>query len=139
MTENVGSKKAWAEPDAQGRVLDERQFPELNAVFYSADPSEFIKMRVESLALMACKDEPLLPHTDQTVLSEIRFVSRARQFRILSSATSSCGWKRSRSFIMRRKLFSDCSSHMSIFRSARGWECPRRLTSPSSRSRSTPP
>lgn len=61
MTENVGSKKAWEEPDAQGRVLDERQFPELNAVFYSADPSEFIKMRVESLALMACKDEALAP------------------------------------------------------------------------------
>ena len=61
MTENASSSKKWAEPDHEGRVLDERQFPELNAVFYSTDPSEFIKMRIENLALMACKDEVLSP------------------------------------------------------------------------------
>lgn len=60
VTENARSKK-WDDPDGQGRVLDPAQFPELNAVFYSADPSEFIKMRIESLALMACEDEVLAP------------------------------------------------------------------------------
>ncbi|WP_425005767.1 hypothetical protein [Mycolicibacterium sp. S3B2] len=61
MTENKCSKKRWEEPDAEGRVLDPGQFPELNAVFYSAEPSEFIKMRIENLALMACTDEALAP------------------------------------------------------------------------------
>ncbi|MGV0043018.1 hypothetical protein ACRU13_02270 [Mycobacterium colombiense] len=61
MTGNTCSKKNWEAPDEQGRVLDPRQFPELNAVFYSADPSEFIKMRIDSLALMACTDEVLAP------------------------------------------------------------------------------
>ena len=61
VTENTCSKKKWEAPDEQGRVLDPGQFPELNAVFYSADPSEFIKMRIENLALMACMDEVLAP------------------------------------------------------------------------------
>lgn len=61
VTEDTCSKKKWEAPDEQGRVLDPGQFPELNAVFYSADPSEFIKMRIDSLALMACTDEVLAP------------------------------------------------------------------------------
>jgi hypothetical protein len=34
---------------------------ELNAVFYAADPAEFINMRIETLSLMACSDEQLTP------------------------------------------------------------------------------
>ena len=30
-------------------------------MFYNADPAEFIKMRIESLSLMACTDEQLAP------------------------------------------------------------------------------
>ena len=53
----------------KGRRLDPGQYPELNAVFYTADPAEFIKMRIESLSLMACSDERLAPlyGTDRTV------------------------------------------------------------------------
>lgn len=56
-----GGKKPWEDDDPEGRKLDQRQFPELNAVFYSADPSEFIKMRVKTLALMGCPDVFLGP------------------------------------------------------------------------------
>jgi hypothetical protein len=56
-----GGSKPWEEDDEQGKKLDPRQFPELNAVFYSADPSEFIKMRVQALTLMACHDAFLAP------------------------------------------------------------------------------
>jgi hypothetical protein len=56
-----GGWKPWEEDDEQGKKLDPRQFPELNAVFYSADPSEFIKMRVQALTLMACHDAFLAP------------------------------------------------------------------------------
>lgn len=61
MTENVCSKKKWESPDDQGRLLDPRQFPELNAMFYNADPSEFIKMRFRVLSLMAVPDPFLAP------------------------------------------------------------------------------
>jgi hypothetical protein len=56
-----GGRKPWETGDSAGRTLDPRQFPELNAVFYGGDPAEFIKMRIESLALMACDDEQLAP------------------------------------------------------------------------------
>jgi hypothetical protein len=38
-------------------------------VFYTADPAEFIKMRIEALSLMACSDDQLAPlyTTDRTV------------------------------------------------------------------------
>lgn len=61
MTQDTCSNRKWEEPDHLGRVLDARQFAELNAVFYSADPSEFIKMRAETLALHACRDDVLAP------------------------------------------------------------------------------
>lgn len=61
MTENTSSTKKWEEPDGQGRLLDPRQFPELNAMFYNADPSEFIKMRFRVLSLMAVPDPFLAP------------------------------------------------------------------------------
>jgi len=53
----------------KGRRLDPGQYPELNAVFYTADPAEFIKMRIESLSLMACSDDQLAPlyGTNRTV------------------------------------------------------------------------
>ncbi|WIM88365.1 hypothetical protein PT015_02315 [Candidatus Mycobacterium wuenschmannii] len=41
--------------------MDPGQYPELNAVFYTADPAEFIRMRIEALSLMACTDEQLGP------------------------------------------------------------------------------
>jgi hypothetical protein len=56
-----GGKKPWQTGDTTGRTLDPRQFPELNAVFYGSDPAEYIKMRIESLSIMACDDEQLAP------------------------------------------------------------------------------
>lgn len=56
-----GGAKPWEKDDPRGRLLDPGQFPELNAVLYTADPAEFIKMRVESLSLMAGTDEQLAP------------------------------------------------------------------------------
>ena len=54
-----GGPKPWEKDDPKGRRLDPGQYPELNAVFYTADPAEFIKMRIESLSLMAGSDEQL--------------------------------------------------------------------------------
>lgn len=64
-----GGPKPWEKGDPKGRRLDPGQYPELNAVFYTADPAEFIKMRIESLSLMACSDDQLAPlyATDRTV------------------------------------------------------------------------
>lgn len=59
-----GGQKPWEKDDPKGRRLDPAQFPELNAVFYTAAPSEFIKMRIESVSLMACTDEQLAPLFD---------------------------------------------------------------------------
>jgi hypothetical protein len=56
-----GGAKPWERDDPKGRRLDPGQYPELNAVFYTADPAEFIKMRIESLSLMAGSDEQLGP------------------------------------------------------------------------------
>lgn len=56
-----GGQKPWETNDPKGRLLDPAQFPELNAVLYTADPAEFIKMRIESLSLMAGTDEQLAP------------------------------------------------------------------------------
>ncbi|MFT3715629.1 MAG: hypothetical protein QM774_06700 [Gordonia sp. (in: high G+C Gram-positive bacteria)] len=36
-------------------------FPELNATFYTADPAAFLRMRIESLSLMALSTEELAP------------------------------------------------------------------------------
>jgi hypothetical protein len=41
-----GGPKPWEKDDPKGRRLDPGQYPELNAVFYTADPAEFIKMRI---------------------------------------------------------------------------------------------
>lgn len=64
-----GGPKPWEKDDPKGRRLDSGQYPELNAIFYTADPSYFIKMRVESLSLMACSDDQLAPlyATDRTI------------------------------------------------------------------------
>lgn len=64
-----GGPKPWEKDDPKGRRLDPGQYPELNAVFYTADPAEFIKMRMESLSLMACSDDLLAPlyGTDRTI------------------------------------------------------------------------
>lgn len=64
-----GGSKPWEKNDPKGRRLDPGQYPELNAVFYTADPAEFIKMRIESLSLMACSSEQLAPlyGTDRTI------------------------------------------------------------------------
>jgi hypothetical protein len=56
-----GGPKAWEKDDPKGRRLDPGQYPEPNAVFYAADPAEFINMRMETLSLMACSDEQLTP------------------------------------------------------------------------------
>ncbi|WP_029108701.1 hypothetical protein [Mycobacterium sp. URHD0025] len=56
-----GGAKPWEKNDPKGRLLNPAQFPELNAVLYTADPAEFIKMRIESLSLMAGTDEQLAP------------------------------------------------------------------------------
>ncbi|OPX12577.1 hypothetical protein [Mycobacterium sp. AT1] len=54
-----GGQKPWEKDDPKGRRLDPGQYAELNAVFYTADPVEFIRMRIESLSLMASTDEQL--------------------------------------------------------------------------------
>lgn len=74
MTQNE-TLKPWEEPDHLGRVLDAHQLPELNALFYSADPSEFIKMRIETLSLLACQDEVLAPAygSDRPIGKSIQF------------------------------------------------------------------
>ncbi|MDN3460890.1 hypothetical protein [Rhodococcus sp. APC 3903] len=41
--------------------LEPAQFPELNGMFYNADPAEYLKMRIESLSLMLCSDDALRP------------------------------------------------------------------------------
>jgi hypothetical protein len=56
-----GGPKPWEKSDAQGRRLDPGHYTELNAMFYNADPGEFIKMRIEALSLMVCADEQLAP------------------------------------------------------------------------------
>jgi hypothetical protein len=56
-----GGPKPWDKDDPKGRRLDPGQYPEMNAVLYTADPAEFIKMRIESLSLMAGTDEQLAP------------------------------------------------------------------------------
>jgi hypothetical protein len=56
-----GGSKPWQDDDADGKKLDTRQFPELNAVFYTADPSDFIKMRVKMLSLVGTPDVFLGP------------------------------------------------------------------------------
>jgi hypothetical protein len=56
-----GGSKPWEDDDANGKKLDPRQFPELNAVFYTADPAEFIKMRVKMLSLVGSPDVFLGP------------------------------------------------------------------------------
>jgi hypothetical protein len=56
-----GGSKPWEDDDADGKKLDTRQFPELNAVFYTADPSDFIKMRVKMLSLVGTPDVFLGP------------------------------------------------------------------------------
>ena len=56
-----GGPKPWEKEDDDGRMLDSRQFPELNATFYTARPAEFINMRINVLSLMACEEEQLAP------------------------------------------------------------------------------
>jgi hypothetical protein len=56
-----GGQKSWEQADNAGRKLDSRQFPELNAVFYTARPAEFISMRIMALSLLACDDAQLEP------------------------------------------------------------------------------
>jgi hypothetical protein len=69
MSKYRGGRKPWEKDDPKGRRLDPGQYPELNAVFYTANPAEFIKMRIESLSLMACSDDQLAPlyGTDRSV------------------------------------------------------------------------
>jgi hypothetical protein len=52
---------SWEQADDAGRKLDSRQFPALNAVFYTARPSEFITMRIMALSLLARDDAQLEP------------------------------------------------------------------------------
>jgi len=53
--------KQWEKADTEGRKLDVRQYPELNAIFYTANPSEFVKMRIDALSAMAAPDVFLGP------------------------------------------------------------------------------
>ncbi|MEI4742005.1 hypothetical protein [Rhodococcus erythropolis] len=46
--------------------LTPAQFPELNGMFYNADPAEYLKMRIESLSLMLCGDDALRPAFSST-------------------------------------------------------------------------
>ncbi|AGB22153.1 hypothetical protein Mycsm_01761 [Mycobacterium sp. JS623] len=59
MSKYRGGPKPWDKPDDQGRSLDTRQFPELNATFYTARPADLINMRINMLSLVACSDEVL--------------------------------------------------------------------------------
>jgi hypothetical protein len=77
-----GEISGWPEimgaADDAGRKLDTRQFPELNAVFYTARPSEFINMRIMALSLLACDDAQLEPAfgTDR-VIGSVTFSAAA--------------------------------------------------------------
>jgi hypothetical protein len=59
MSRYRGGPKPWEKQDDDGRKLDTRQFPELNATFYTARPAEFVNMRINMLSLVACSDEIL--------------------------------------------------------------------------------
>ncbi len=61
VTGKASLKRKWEKPDDQGRVLDQSQFPELNALFYTASPSDFIRMRINVMALIAAPDSALAP------------------------------------------------------------------------------
>src|SRR5271167_2183590 len=61
MSRYRGGPKPWDKADHLGRKLDSRQFPELNATFYSARPADFINMWVNVVSLMASSDELLAP------------------------------------------------------------------------------
>ena len=60
VTGTTSLKRKWENPDDQGRVLDQSQFPELNALFYTASPSDFIR-RINVMALIAAPDSSLAP------------------------------------------------------------------------------
>jgi hypothetical protein len=87
-----GGPKPWEKDDPKGRRLDPGQYPELNAVFYTADPAEFIKMRIESLSLMACSDEQLGP-LYATAPLEPRSSARCRR-RVLRPGSGISAWRR---------------------------------------------
>jgi hypothetical protein len=46
-------------PTTPKPILAKEQFPELNATFYTANPSEFLMMRIEALSLMCCTEGQL--------------------------------------------------------------------------------
>jgi hypothetical protein len=91
-----GGPKPSEKDDPKGRRLDPGQYPELNAVFYTADPAEFIKIRIESLSLMACSDDQLGPPAGLTApdftLADARSTcSPINRERPVCSASSSTG------------------------------------------------
>ncbi|MDT5350659.1 MAG: hypothetical protein QOH91_3946, partial [Mycobacterium sp.] len=74
-----GGPKPWEKDDPKGRQLDPGHYPELNAVFYTADPAEFIKMRIESLSLMAgCRFSPPVADADSPTCKFAEFSSKWR-------------------------------------------------------------
>ena len=52
-------KKPSGQP--QELPLARELFPELNATFYTGDPAEFLRLRIESLSLMTLSAEQLAP------------------------------------------------------------------------------
>ncbi|WP_279100757.1 hypothetical protein [Gordonia bronchialis] len=62
MSSSKRSRKTKASTnDAESLPLAPELFPELNATFYCGDPAEFLRMRIESLSLMALSTDQLAP------------------------------------------------------------------------------
>lgn len=53
------SRKKRKKERAPRRPLARQVFPELNATFYTAEPAEFIKMRIEALSLLGSSDDDI--------------------------------------------------------------------------------
>lgn len=55
------SRKARKQDRLERPPLEPSQFPELNGMFYNADPAGYLRMRIESVSLMLCTDDVLRP------------------------------------------------------------------------------
>ncbi|MDV6312124.1 hypothetical protein R3Q15_09540 [Gordonia amicalis] len=64
MPRNPKSRKGKTKPAAEADKplpLAPELFPELNATFYTGDPAEFLRLRIEALSLMALPTEQIAP------------------------------------------------------------------------------
>lgn len=116
------ARKCWEKADTEGRKLDVRQYPELNAIFYTANPSEFVKMRINALSAMAAPDVFLGPvFAINRPIASWSFPASLYLRSMRVPATSVLRpWPWSTTL---RKRYSVCSLHMSIILNVRGLGC----------------